>query len=83
MTVELSSTQGLNLWCDPSVDSSRKEATDLTSHQLALFLKVYLTPQPQAVRGPLASPLAARGGAIGSHSRISQLFQGRLRAPSR
>ena len=51
MTVELSSTQGLNLWCDPSVDSSRKEATDLTSHQLALFLKVYLTPQPQAMGG--------------------------------
>ena len=55
MTVELSSTQGLNLWRGPSVDSSRREAPDLTSHQLALLPKVYLTPQPQAMREPLAS----------------------------
>ena len=55
MTVELSSTQGVNLWRGPSDDSSRREAPDLTSHQLALLLKVSLTPQPQAMREPLAS----------------------------
>ena len=55
MTVELSSTQGVNLWRGPSVDSSQREAPDLTSHQLALLLKVSLAPQPQAMREPLAS----------------------------
>ena len=55
MSVELSSTQILDLWRGALVESLRRDAPDLTSRQLAVLLTVYLTPQPHTVRGLAAT----------------------------
>lgn len=55
MSVELSSTQILDLWRGALVESLRREAPDLSSRQLAVLLTVYLTPQPHTVRGLAAT----------------------------
>jgi DNA-binding MarR family transcriptional regulator len=55
MSIELSSTQILDLWRGALVESLRREAPDLSSRQLAVLLTVYLTPQPHTVRGLAAT----------------------------
>jgi DNA-binding MarR family transcriptional regulator len=55
MEFELKGHQGLRLWCQTLTDIVTQKLPDLTSRQHAIFLRIYLEPQPHTVRGLAAS----------------------------
>lgn len=63
MTVELKSSQALDIWRRAAVETVRRDQPDLSARQLALLLTVYLTSPPHTVRG-LATTLNVSKPAI-------------------
>lgn len=56
MSVELTSSEALNLWHRVALAQVHADAQDLTLRQTAILLHIYLVPPPHTVRG-LASTL--------------------------
>ncbi|HWK44864.1 MAG TPA: MarR family transcriptional regulator [Stellaceae bacterium] len=51
MALEITGTQGLDLWRRVLSETVRRSGPDLSARQLALLLTVYMTPAPHTVRG--------------------------------
>lgn len=51
MSINLTSTQALEIWRGAIVNSVRNDSPDLSARQMAVLSTVYLTPPPHTVRG--------------------------------
>lgn len=49
--VRLTAPQALDIWCQATIESVRRDAPDLTARQMAVLMAVYLRPSPHTVRG--------------------------------
>lgn len=49
--VDLTAPQALDIWCQATIESVRRDAPDLTARQMAVLMAVYLRPSPHTVRG--------------------------------
>lgn len=63
MPIELKPVQALSLWHDVTLESVRRDGTDLSARQMAILLDVYLNAPPHTVRG-LADKLKVSKPAI-------------------
>ena len=51
MSIDIKPVEALDLWRAATLESVRRDSSDLSARQMAIILAVYLTPPPHTVRG--------------------------------